>query len=49
LFNPITKKVIITRDVIFKEKESLDGKTITGTRILYEEQGKKGQREQLNE
>jgi hypothetical protein len=40
LFNPITKKFIVSRDVVFKEEESWDGnidKTITGTRILYEE------------
>jgi hypothetical protein len=52
LFNPITKKVIVSRDVVFKEEESWDGnidKTITGTRILYEEQGEKGLGEQSNE
>jgi hypothetical protein len=49
LFNPITKKVIVSRDVVFKEEESWDGnidKTITGTTIPYEEQREKGQGEQ---
>ena len=49
LFNPITKKVIVSRDVVFKEGEFWDGnidKTITGTRILYEEHEEKGQGEQ---
>jgi hypothetical protein len=52
LFNPITKKFIVSRDVVFKEEETWDRnihKTITGTRILYEEQGEKGQGEQSNE
>ena len=45
MFNPITKKFIVSRDDVFKEEESWYGnidKTITGTRILYEEQGEKG-------
>ena len=52
MFNPITKKAIISRDVLFKEEESWDGnidKTIIGTPILYEEQREKGQGEQSNE
>jgi hypothetical protein len=52
LFNPITKKFIVSRDGVFKEEESCDrniDKTITGTRILYEEHGEKGQGEQSNE
>jgi hypothetical protein len=52
LFNPITKKVIVSRDVVFKEEESWDGnidKTIIGTTIPYEEQRDKGQGEQSNE
>ena len=52
MFNPITKKVIVSRDVAFKEEESRDGnieKTIKGTRILYEEQGEKGVGEHSNE
>ena len=47
LSNPITKKVIVSRDVVFKEEESWDGnidKTIIGTKILYEEQGQKRSR-----
>jgi hypothetical protein len=51
-FNPITKKFIVNRDVVFKEEESWDGnidKTITGTIILYEEQREKVQGEQSNE
>jgi hypothetical protein len=51
LFNPITKKFILSRDVVFKEEESWDGnidKTITGTTLLYEEQREKVQGEQSN-
>jgi hypothetical protein len=52
LFNSITKKVIVSRYVVFKEEESWDDniyKTITCTTILYEEQREKGQGEQSNE
>jgi hypothetical protein len=52
LFNPITNKVIVSRYFVFKEEESWDGNidnTIIGTRILYEEQGEKGQGEKTNE
>ena len=52
LFNPITKKFIVSRDFVFKEEESWDGnidKTNTSTPILYEEQREKGQGEQSNE
>lgn len=54
LFNPITKKVIISQDVIFKEEESWDGsidKSIAGTPTLYEQDGKdqENQEDQSNE
>jgi len=40
LYNPITKKTIISRDVVFKEKESWNGsidKTIDAHMSLVEE------------
>ena len=41
MFNPITKKVIVSRDIVFKEEESWDGnidKKILVTTIPYEDQ-----------
>jgi hypothetical protein len=53
LFNPITKKFIVSRDVVFKEEESWDGNidnTITSTTTIpYEEREEKGQGKQSNE
>ncbi|KAH9310793.1 hypothetical protein KI387_025828, partial [Taxus chinensis] len=50
LFNPITKKFVLSRDVVFKEEESWDGnidKTISGTTTMpYEDQKEKGQGDQ---
>jgi hypothetical protein len=50
LFNPITKKFIVSRDIVFKEEESWDGnidKTITRTTTIpYEGQEEKCQGEQ---
>ncbi|KAH9309499.1 hypothetical protein KI387_037410, partial [Taxus chinensis] len=47
LFNPITKKVVLSRDVVFKEEESWDGnieKTISHTTTMpYEDQKGKSQ------
>ena len=53
LFNPITRKVIISRDVVFKEEESWDGnidKIVTGTTpILYDDQEGKYQKNQIDQ
>ena len=50
LFNPITKKIIVRRDVVFKEDESSNGNidtNVTGaTTIPYDEKDKKDHEDQ---
>ena len=50
LFNPITKKIIVSKDVVFKEDESWDGNidtnVIGAATIPYVEKDKKNHEDQ---